>query len=143
MNLWQYERGAKTFTQLTHFTDYDSHFPSLGPSDIVFENAGKLYLYDLAAKSYKEVHVQVITDENALRPTLAHADRFIAHASISPDGKRTLVEARGDVFSVPAVDGPVKDLTQTSEVLSPNGIRPGRPMARRSRTGATARANTN
>jgi tricorn protease len=116
MNLWQYDRDSKSFTQLTKFSDYDTHYPSLGPSDIVFENAGKLYLYDLAAKTYKEVHVEVITDENALRPILAPAEKFMAHASIAPDGKRVLVEARGDIFSLPAENGPVKDLTQSSGV---------------------------
>ena len=33
-----------------------------------------------------------------------------------PDGNRVLVEARGDIFSVPAKDGYVKDLTRTSGV---------------------------
>ncbi|MDP4217940.1 MAG: PDZ domain-containing protein [Bacteroidota bacterium] len=116
MNLWQYELDAKTFTQLTHFTDYDSHYPSLGPDDIVFENAGKLYLYNLAAKSYKEVSVQVVTDEMPLRPAMTSADKYRSHSTIGPDGKRILVEARGDIFSVPAENGPVKDLTQTPAI---------------------------
>jgi len=36
MNLWQYNLSTKAFTQLTKFTDYDVHYPSLGPDDIVF-----------------------------------------------------------------------------------------------------------
>jgi tricorn protease len=41
---------------------------------------------------------------------------LIQHAAISPDGKRVLVEARGDIFSVPAENGYVKNLTQSSGV---------------------------
>jgi tricorn protease len=40
----------------------------------------------------------------------------VQHASISPDGKRVLVEARGDIFSVPAENGYVKNLTMSSGV---------------------------
>jgi tricorn protease len=37
MNLWEYNIASKAFVQLTNFKDYDVHFPSLGPEDIVFE----------------------------------------------------------------------------------------------------------
>ena len=116
MNLWQYDIPSKAFTQLTKFVDYDVHYPSLGPDDIVFEEGGKLYLYTLAAGSYKEVHVEVVTDEMALRPNLAPVEKLISNAFISPDGKRALIEARGDIFSLPAENGAVKDLTQSSGV---------------------------
>jgi tricorn protease len=116
MNLWQYDISSKTFTQLTSFKDYDAHYPSLGPEDIVFENGGKLYLYNLAGKNYKEVPVEVVSDENALRPALQPVEKLLTSAYISPDGKRVLVEARGDVFTLPAENGAVKDLTQSSDV---------------------------
>ncbi|MBS1664414.1 MAG: PD40 domain-containing protein [Bacteroidetes bacterium] len=116
MNLWEYDIASKKFTQLTKFTDYDVHFPSLGPSDIVFEEGGKLFLYTIATHQYKEVPVQVITDQNALRPTLQATEKYQASASIAPDGKQVLFEARGDVYTVPAENGPVKDLTQTSGI---------------------------
>src|SRR5205085_12223113 len=60
MNLWRYDISKKTFEQLTKFTDYDVHFPSLGPDDIVFEAGGKLYLYSLSAQKQKEVNVNVV-----------------------------------------------------------------------------------
>lgn len=116
MNLWEYEIASKKFTQLTNFTNYDVHYPSLGPDDIVFEEGGHLYLYTFATKKYKEVPVQVVTDESALRPSLQTVDRLLANVSISPDGKRALIEARGDIFSIPAENGPVTDLTQSSGV---------------------------
>src|SRR5262245_40311427 len=39
-NLWAYEFKSKKFRQVTFFKDYDVHFPSLGPEDIVFEYSG-------------------------------------------------------------------------------------------------------
>ena len=116
MNLWEYNISSKTFTQLTNFTDYDVHYPSAGPDDIVFEYAGKLYLYNFSSRKSTEVPIQVVTDETALRPTLQTVDKIIFNSNISPDGKRAIIEARGDLFSVPAENGPVKDLTQSSDV---------------------------
>jgi len=115
-NIWEYDITSKKFTQLTHFTDYDAHFPSLGPQDIVFEQGGRLYLYTFATHAYKAVPVQVVTDENALRPTLQASDKLLANANISPDGKKAVFEARGDLFTVPAENGPVIDLTRSPGV---------------------------
>ncbi len=113
-NIWSYDLSDKSVKQLTHFTDYDIHFPSIGPKDIVFEAEGKLFVLDLANENYKEVNVTVVTDQIALQPKMINANKYIAHAWIAPDGKRAVIEARGDLFSLPAEEGFVKNLTQTS-----------------------------
>ena len=114
MNLWRYDMATKAFTQLTNFKDYDAHFPSLGPADIVLEAGGKLYLYGLSSRQLKEVNITLITDRTALKPAVQQADRYIQHAAISPDGNRALIEARGEIFSLPAENGYVKNLTRSS-----------------------------
>ncbi len=116
MNLWRYDISKKSFEQLTKFTDYDVHFPSQGPDDIVFEAGGKLYIYPFTTQQPKEVKVTVVTDEALLKPKTIAVNDYVEHTSISADGKRVLVEARGDIFSVPAENGYVKDLTMTSGV---------------------------
>ena len=116
MNLWRYNITTKTFEQLTKFTDYDVHYPSLGPEDIVLEAGGKLYLYNLAAAQLKEVKITVVTDEALLKPRTETVDKYIQHATISPDGNRVVIEARGDIFTVPAKDGFIKNLTQSSGI---------------------------
>lgn len=114
MNLWKYDLGSKTYSQLTDFKDYDVHYPSLGPDDIVFEAGGKLYLYSLASGKQKTILVDISTDKAMLKPKLASVSNDIQDISISPDGNRVLIQARGDIFSVPAENGFIKDLTQTS-----------------------------
>jgi tricorn protease len=116
MNLWSYNVSSKEFEELTHFTEYDIHYPSLGPDDIVFENGGKLFLFAADTKQLKEVKISVLTDETFMKPKLADADKNIEHVDISPDGNRVLFEARGDIFSLPAENGYIKDLTQTSGI---------------------------
>ncbi|MET0391494.1 MAG: PDZ domain-containing protein, partial [Chitinophagaceae bacterium] len=114
MNLWKYDLATKTYTQLTNFKNDDIHYPSIGPDDIVFEAGGKLYLYSLSGGRYKAINVNVVTDKAMLKPKVEAADKVIQNITLSPDGNRALVEARGDVFSVPAENGFVKNLTRTS-----------------------------
>ena len=127
MNLWRYDLKSKQFEQLTKFSDYDVHYPSIGPDDIVFEAAGKLYLYNISSQKQKEVKVSLITDRALVKPKIESAENLIQYVSLSPDGNRVLFQARGDIFSVPAENGYVKDLTRTSgsaeryPVWSPNG----------------------
>jgi tricorn protease len=112
-NLWAYDVKTKATRQVTELSDYDIHFPAAGPSDIVFEAGGKLYLFDLATEKTREVKVEVVTDESTLMPRLENAEKLIRNAWPSPDGKRAVFEARGDLFSVPAENGNVVDLTNT------------------------------
>lgn len=114
MNLWKYDINTKAYTQVTNFKDFDVHYPSMGPDDIVFQAGGKLYLYNISSGKQKTINVNVVTDKAMLKPKVETAERLIQNLSISPDGNRVLIQARGDVFSVPAENGFVKDLTRTS-----------------------------
>ena len=113
-NIWSYDLAAKKDKQITNFADFDIHFPSLGPSDIVFENSGRLYLLNLADEKYREVPVKLVTDEITLMPKVEKVAARIQGGSLSPDGKRAVVEARGEIFSVPAENGPIYNLTKSS-----------------------------
>lgn len=113
-NIWEYDMKTKSSTQLTKFKDFDIHYPSIGAKDMVFEAGGDLYLLELKSKKYDKVEVNVITDQIAILPKIEKVEKHIQHFNISPDGKRALVEARGDIFSLPAEKGYIKNLTQSS-----------------------------
>ena len=115
-NIWAYDTRTKQTRQVTHFAESDVHFPSVGPDDLVFENEGRLYLLDLATEQAHEVNIKVATDRATLRPRVQNVAGLVRGAAISPTGKRVLFEARGDIFSVPAEHGIVRNLTETSGV---------------------------
>ncbi|GLH68164.1 S41 family peptidase [Geothrix edaphica] len=126
-NVWSYDLATKAFKQITFFKDYDAHFPAIGPSDIVLEAGGRLHRIELPSEKLVEVKVEVVTDRATLRPREENASKLIKHPTLSPQGKRVLFEARGEVFSVPAEKGYVVNLTRTSgaaerhPALSPDG----------------------
>ena len=126
--------------QLTTFETFDVHFPAIGPSDIVFEAGGRLYLWT-SPRRRPACQDQVVTDESTLRPRVEKVAELIQNAAVSPTGKRAYFEARGDLFSVPAENGAT---LQPHPHLGRGGAlsRPGPPTARPSPTGATGRAST-
>lgn len=115
-NLFSYDLATKQTKQLTAFTDYDVKFPSLGGKTIVFEQAGQVWKFDLATEKSAAVPITIREDFAAARPALTNVAKFVAGVSPSPDGQRVTVVARGDVFTVPAKDGPTRNLTQTQGV---------------------------
>ncbi len=115
-NLWCYEVAAKTIRPVTNFTSYDVRYPSVGPKEIVFENGGALVLLDLATEETRQVQIEVVTDKATLRPHVQNVSGLIRNASISPTGKRVLFEARGEIFSVPAENGVVRNFTESQGV---------------------------
>jgi tricorn protease len=116
MNLWKYNITNKRIEQITSYKDFDIHFPSLGNGDIVFEQGGKLHLYNIASKSNKTISVNITSDMSALMPRSESVEDYIQNVNISPDGKRILIESRGDVFSLPAKEGVTRNLTNTSGI---------------------------
>jgi tricorn protease len=115
-NLWAYDSETKKTRQVTDFREDDVRFPSMGPSDIVFEKAGRLYLLELATEKIAEVDVRIINDRATLRARAENVSGFVRWGSISPTGKRAVFEARGDIFTVPAGEGVVRNLTNSSGV---------------------------
>ena len=115
-NLWAYDTETKATRQITHYTKADVHFPSVGPEELIFENEGRLYLLDFATEQPREVKIQVITDRATLRPRAERVAGLVRNATISATGKRVLFEARGDIFSVPAEHGVIRNLTESSGI---------------------------
>lgn len=116
-NLWVLDLESGATRQVTTFRDYDITFPSAGPTDIVFQNGGRLYVLDVVGGGQpREVKVQVVTDRATLKPQVAKVEALLRAPSVSPTGKRAAFEARGDLFSIPAEHGPVVNLTNTSGV---------------------------
>jgi tricorn protease len=113
-NIWALETTTGEMRQVTRFTDFDITFPAIGPSDIVFQAGGRLYLLDLDDERYEEVEIEIVTDLANLRPHRVNAADLIQAYDISPHGKRAVIEARGELFSVPAKHGVVQNLSRSS-----------------------------
>ncbi len=120
MNLFCYDLTTKETKKVTQFTEFDIKFPSLGDNAIVFENGGFIYTYDLTTAKLDKITIRITNDLITGRSSMKDASKFINSTSISPDGKRLALDARGDVFTVPAKTGITKNLTATPGVHERN-----------------------
>jgi tricorn protease len=126
-NLWAYDLDAKTHRQVTTFSEYDVKWPSVGSDAIVFENGGYLYTMDLPSEKLTKLSVLVPDDKPAARMEFRNVADWTGGMDLSPSAKRVVVEARGELFSVPAEKGDVRNLTNTpgarerDPIWSPDG----------------------
>jgi tricorn protease len=113
LNLYSYSVQSRKVRQLTHFTDFDVNWPSLGPDAIIFENGGYLYLFDLKSEKPRKLTVYLPGDMDWARKRWVNVSPLITDFDLSPDGKRAVFSARGDVFTVPAKEGSIRQITRT------------------------------
>ncbi|MBN1273542.1 MAG: PD40 domain-containing protein [Candidatus Aminicenantes bacterium] len=127
MNLFSYDISSKQVKQLTFHEDYDIKNARAGAGGIVYEQAGYLHLFDPGTGKSSKLSIHVRGDLPGPRVHFADVSRLIQHADISPTGKRVVLAARGDVFTLPAEKGDYRNLTRSSgahdrfPVWSPDG----------------------
>lgn len=114
MNLFVYNTGTRQTRKLTNYSDYDIKFPSLGNNAIIYENGGYLYTFDLQTEKSTKIIVTIAEDFYGGRNELKDASKNVSGAELSPDGKRVVFTARGEVFSVPAEEGITRNLTESA-----------------------------
>jgi tricorn protease len=126
-NIWLYDTANGEQRQVTNFTDAETRWPAIGPSDIVFQNGGKLWRMPLNTLSPVEVHISLSGDLPHARPRTLNLEGFPDDVMVSPQAKRLVVEKRGDIWTIPAREGYPVNLTPTdgvaerSPVWSPDG----------------------
>ena len=127
MNIYCLELDSRAVRKITNHGEYDVKWPSLGGDAIVYENGGHLYVLNLETEKTRRVRISVPSDQMGRRPRHENAAGQIRSFALSGTGKRAIFSARGDIFTVPAEKGEVRNLTRTpgvrerSPVYSPDG----------------------
>ena len=104
---------------------------SAGPGGIVYEQFGQIHIYDTASNKEHAVPIDIIADLTEVRPHFQNVAREIREARISPTGVRAVFEAHGEILTVPAEKGDVRNLTNSPGVMdrSPAWSPDGRSIA--------------
>ncbi len=115
-NVYAFDTKTKALKQQTRFRDFDVKTldASTAANTVVFEQAG--YIHELDPSSGRE-HVVNITangDFPWMMPQWKDVTTRIASLALSPTGKRAAVEARGEIFTIPAEKGDARNLTNSS-----------------------------
>ena len=127
LNIYAYDTGTRTTEQITKHTEYDVRHPSEGSNKIVYELGGDIWMLDLASSESKKVPIQILTDMEETRPYMKDISKEVTRIDLSPSGKRALIVARGEVFTVPENEGQTRNISNNcgardkDAVWSPDG----------------------
>ncbi len=116
VTLFSYDLASKKVTQLIENHGLDIKSASAGPDAIVYEQFGSLNLFDLKTAKTRKVEIALTGDLPGVRPRLEKVARSLQSVSISPSGVRAAFEARGEIFTVPAEKGDVRNITRSPGV---------------------------
>ncbi len=116
--LFAYDTKSNAVREVVHNPDgFDVRYASAGPGAIVYEQLDGLHLYDLASNASRPVPISITADLPQVRPRFEHVGTpQVLSVALSPTGKRALFESHGEILSVPAEKGDVRNLTQSPGV---------------------------
>lgn len=112
-NIFRYQLSDKQVTQITTHKDFDVKTLNSDGSSLIYEQAGKIHLWE--AGHSKELQISLQADLPYKRPHWV-SDNSVRNMHISPSGVRAVVECRGEILSVPAEKGDIRNLTNTTGV---------------------------
>ena len=115
-NVWAYDTKAKKLAQLTTFSDYDVKAldASFDGSTMVFEQAGYVHMLDTKSGKSHVVNINATGDFPWMMAQWKDVSASMSNLTLSPTGKRVAVEARGEIYTIPADKGDVRNLTNST-----------------------------
>jgi tricorn protease len=118
VTLFAYDTKSKQVKQVVKYDGLDIKSASAGPGAIVYEQFGSLHLLDLTSGRDRKLEIRVVGDITEVRPHFQKIEpKRIRSAAISPSGARAVFAARGEILTVPAEKGDIRNLTQTTAVV--------------------------
>jgi tricorn protease len=117
VSLWAYDLATKKVAEALPNAGLDFKSAAAGPGGIVIEQFGALHLFDPATGRAKPVSVTIDGDLPEVRPHYVKVGNRISAFGLSPNGARAVFEARGEILTVPAEKGDVRNLTRTTGIM--------------------------
>jgi tricorn protease len=130
VSLYTYDTETKKVSEVVRNQGLDFKSASAGPGALVYEQFGSLHVLDLRSGKTKTVNVRVPGEFAEVLPHFEKLDsKRILNAALSPTGARAVFEIHGEIVTVPAEKGDIRNLTNTPSAAdrdpawSPDGKR--------------------
>lgn len=114
--LYAYDLASKEVRRAIEPNGADIKSASAGADAIVFDRIDGLYVYDLKTEKAARLGVTIHADLPGARPRVEKVGKRVSAVGLSPTGARVVVEARGEILTVPAEKGSVRNLTSSPGV---------------------------
>ncbi|MGH9774431.1 MAG: S41 family peptidase [Candidatus Acidiferrales bacterium] len=114
--LFVYDTKTKNVAEAVPNRGLEIKSASAGPGAVVYEQFGSIHLLDLASGREHPVKIHVSGDFPGVRPHFETVEKHILAAGISPTGARAVFESHGEILTVPAEKGDIRNLTNSPSV---------------------------
>lgn len=121
-NLFAFNPVTKALRQLTRETQWDVRSVDALGSTLVYEAGGVIKQIELAGGTPRVLDIRLDTTAPQARTQWKDAGKTLTQARLSSTGKRVVVTARGEVFTVPVKDGTVRNLTESAGVRESDAL---------------------
>ena len=106
MNLWTMTADGKDAKALTTHADFDVRHADFHEGRIVYQHAGTLHLFTLRDGKDAEIPITLTSDFDQTRDRWVKKPfDYLTRFSVSPDGEKLVLTARGSVFVAPVKPG--------------------------------------
>lgn len=113
-NVWSYEPKSKALEQITFFDNSDVKQLGSNGELLVIEHNGYVYTINPKNKQQTRLKIEVKGDFPWADVEWKDVTDSVRSAGLSPTGKRAVMQARGEIFTVPVENGSVRNLSQSS-----------------------------
>ena len=130
VGLYAYDTDSKAVSKVVANAGLDFKSASGTTDAIVYEQFGSLFVLDLASGRSNKIEVRVSSQLAELQPHFEKLEaKRILNANISPSGARAVFEVHGEIVTVPAEKGDIRNITNSpafadrDPAWSPDGTR--------------------
>ena len=113
-NIWSYDPITKALNQITKFKGSDVKWLSGNADTLIYERDGYLHTMSIPTGKTKQLTINVVGDFPWAETKWEDVSNSAQSASLSPNGKRAIMQSRGEIFTVPVEFGDSRNITESS-----------------------------
>ncbi len=121
-NVYHYDPSSAGVSRISNETSWDVQNVGGHGNKLVYAAGGRLHELDLGSAESREIRIDIHPDLAERRSQWKDASKTVQSANISPTGKRAIVAARGELFTVPIEDGSTRNISSSPATREYGGL---------------------
>ncbi len=114
-NIWRVTEKGGEAEQVTHFKSGDVRFPGISNDGktIVFEHEFGIWKLDVTSRKVKPIPLTIAAETQETLSEYHEFNSAVDEYDLAPDGKRIVFSVHGELFTAPADEGDLRQLTES------------------------------